>query len=512
LPANFPDLDARVQEAILCHEVMHVRRGDWLIILAEEVIRSIFWFHPAIWWLLGEIGLAREQEVDRLAIDITHQRDEYMDALLAIAGSRAQMELAPAPLFLRRRHLKHRVVLILKEARMSKTHLISTLTTGLGILAAACWLVTGVFPLTAQPRVINDAPGVTVNLNGASVLHRTGVDYPFAARQHEVQGTLSVEVLLDANGNVADEHVLSGPDELRKPVLQSLLQWHFTREVAGTTRTVQIQFELPKQDGSAVLGYRNGVPITPADAVREERGGVPGGVIGVPGGVVGGVVSGVAGGGPWGTVLDGMPMGAPEPPVRIHQEPGQSIVQDSTRIANIRVAGLSEQSRMELLSLLPVHEGDELTPPLMANVTTIAKAYDEHLEVRRAWMTSGPNSQMSLVISLPGAQAIMPAQTVRPAGFTSTEPRTVVAGAVEATRIVSKVAPAYPTLAKSARVSGVVHLAAIIGSDGLVKELRALGGPALLIQSAMDAVKEWTFEPGPTAVETTIDINFTLNQ
>jgi BlaR1 peptidase M56/Gram-negative bacterial TonB protein C-terminal len=240
LPANFPDLDARVQEAILCHEVMHVRRRDWLMTLAEEVVRAIFWFHPAIWWLLGEIGLAREQQVDRLAIDITQQRDEYMDALLAIAGSRAQLDLAPAPLFLRKRHLKHRVVLILKEARMSKTHLISTLATGLGILAAACWLVTGVFPLTAQPLVINDAPGVTVNLNGATVLHRTGVDYPFVARQHSVQGTLSVEVLLDASGNVADEHVLSGPDELRKPVLQSLLQWHFTRDVAGTTRTVQI--------------------------------------------------------------------------------------------------------------------------------------------------------------------------------------------------------------------------------------------------------------------------------
>ncbi len=246
-----------------------------------------------------------------------------------------------------------------------------------------------------------------------------------------------------------------------------------------------------------VLGYRNGVPIGPADAVREQalnpRGGVAGGV---EGGVLVGVVSGVAGGGRWGTVLDGMPMGAPEPPVRIHQEPGQAMVQDSTRIGSIRIMGLPERSQQELLALLPVHEGDELTTPLLANVTNIAKAYDEHLEVRRAFGMSGPNVQVTLLITLPGAQAILSAP-VRPAAF-STEPRIVVSGAAEASKIIRKVMPLYPQLAKSAQVSGMVHLAAVIGSDGVVKELRSLGGPALLIQAAMDAVKEWVFEPGPT--------------
>jgi len=42
---------------------------------------------------------------------------------------------------------------------------------------------------------------------------------------------------------VNDAQVLSGPDELRKAVLESVLQWHFTREVAGTTRVIQIAFE-----------------------------------------------------------------------------------------------------------------------------------------------------------------------------------------------------------------------------------------------------------------------------
>jgi len=52
------------------------------------LIRSVFWFHPAIWWLLGEIGLTREQVVDREVVELTRSRDEYLDALLAIAGAR----------------------------------------------------------------------------------------------------------------------------------------------------------------------------------------------------------------------------------------------------------------------------------------------------------------------------------------------------------------------------------------------------------------------------------------
>ena len=83
--------------------------------------------------------------------------------------------------------------------------------------------------------------------------------------------------------------------------------------------------------------------------------------------------------------------------------------------------------------------------------------------------------------------------------------------------IVNKVPPVYPPVAKLARVEGTVHLAAVIGPDGTMKELHTLGGPALLIQAAMDAVKQWVYKPTllngePVSVETTIDVNFTLQQ
>jgi protein TonB len=95
--------------------------------------------------------------------------------------------------------------------------------------------------------------------------------------------------------------------------------------------------------------------------------------------------------------------------------------------------------------------------------------------------------------------------------------RIKVGGNVQGAMIIKKTPPTYPQLAKSARVSGVVHLAAIISKNGTIQELHSLGGPALLIQAAMDAVKQWVYRPTmlngePVQVETTIDVNFTLNQ
>jgi len=95
--------------------------------------------------------------------------------------------------------------------------------------------------------------------------------------------------------------------------------------------------------------------------------------------------------------------------------------------------------------------------------------------------------------------------------------RIKVGGNVQSAMIIRKTPPTYPQLAKSARVSGVVHLAAVISKDGTIQELHSLGGPALLIQAAMDAVKTWIYKPTmlngePVQVETTIDVNFTLNQ
>jgi len=88
---------------------------------------------------------------------------------------------------------------------------------------------------------------------------------------------------------------------------------------------------------------------------------------------------------------------------------------------------------------------------------------------------------------------------------------------VQSARLVKKVAPVYPPLAKQAGIEGVVHLDVIIARDGAVEDVRSLGGPALLIQSATEAVKQWAYgvtllNGEPVKVSTTVDVTFTLPQ
>jgi TonB family protein len=102
-----------------------------------------------------------------------------------------------------------------------------------------------------EPAVVEsgmpDEPGVRIDLGGASVIHRDEVEYPQAAIKKGIQGTVVVGATLDADGVVSDARVLSGPPELRKAALQSVLQWHFTHDVAGSTRQVSIAFQLPAE-------------------------------------------------------------------------------------------------------------------------------------------------------------------------------------------------------------------------------------------------------------------------
>jgi protein TonB len=480
LPARFPELDAQIQEAILCHEVLHVRRHDWLFTVAEELVRAVFWFHPAIWWLLGEIGLAREQAVDRQVIELTQHRDTYLDALLAIAGAKPQLDLAPAPLFLRKRHLKQRVISILKEVRMSKTRLISALTAGLGILAVACWFVTSTFPLTAAPQA-PDSPGVAVDMGGAAVMHRTPIIYPESARKQGVQGTVAMELTIDTRGNVSDAHVLSGPVELRRAAIQSVLQWHLMKDAAMTTRQVRITFQLPVENDNRTVTVPPGQRVvevgqTSTAVLRESA---------------------------------APPPPAPPPPSNRQVNP-----LEGRKIARINITGLPDQARADLLSQLPVHEGDLFSPDLLSRTFKAARDFDEHLNTG---IGREPNGDLVLQITAPGQMASVSAGGMIAAPPPGDTRRITIGGNVQQAKLISQPRPEYPPLAKQARLSGVVHLQALIGADGAVKDLAVIGGHPLLVPSALEAVRQWVYQTTllngePVEVLTQIDVNYTLSQ
>ena len=90
-----------------------------------------------------------------------------------------------------------------------------------------------------------------------------------------------------------------------------------------------------------------------------------------------------------------------------------------------------------------------------------------------------------------------------------------VGGNVQAAKLIRQPLPVYPQIAKTAHIQGTVVLHAIISKDGSVQEVQYISGPPLLMRSAMDAVKQWRYQPTTlngeaVEVDTTISVVFTL--
>jgi periplasmic protein TonB len=87
---------------------------------------------------------------------------------------------------------------------------------------------------------------------------------------------------------------------------------------------------------------------------------------------------------------------------------------------------------------------------------------------------------------------------------------------VQMARLDHRVEPVYPALSKQMHLEGQVELHAIIGTDGSIRSLTAVNGHPLFIQSAMDAVRQWHYQPTilngtPVEVETTITVIYKMN-
>ena len=90
-------LTPRQVEAILAHELAHIRRHDYLVNLLQVVVETLLFYHPAVWWLSHRIRVERENCCDDLAVSLCGDPVEYAAALAELEGLRASSgELALA--------------------------------------------------------------------------------------------------------------------------------------------------------------------------------------------------------------------------------------------------------------------------------------------------------------------------------------------------------------------------------------------------------------------------------
>ena len=88
---------------------------------------------------------------------------------------------------------------------------------------------------------------------------------------------------------------------------------------------------------------------------------------------------------------------------------------------------------------------------------------------------------------------------------------------VMAAALIYKVQPQYPAIARTIHLAGTVYLRAIISTDGTVRQLQLISGNPILANPALQAVRQWRYQPTrlngePVEVETFITVNFVLDQ
>lgn len=462
LPASFPDMPAEAQRNVACHELLHVRRKDWLLTMLEEFIASVLWFQPAVWWLIAETRLAREQIVDAAVVSLTATRESYITTLFSLAKTKWGADFSVAPLFLRRRHLIQRVHALLTEVSMSRMRLLSSYCSMAVILAIAGGSIFVSLPLIGQAEV-RRAPAQEPSSPPAQnapgyVVHRIPISYPLAAQQKRIEGTVVVELTFNASGEIVDSRVLSGPEELRQVALQTAIQGKYPIDIERTLQVV-MDFKLPR-----------GLPRPASPQTRNPA---------VP------------------TELAQLTGSVSDPSRNLL--PGVTVTATNTEdTKGVAVVALTDAKGEYKFSLLPAGKYR-----LSADLTGFQTSTYNNVPL-------GLSQQVRLNFMLqPGLPATASPQdaNLQPAN------RVRVGGNVIAANLIHQVKPEYPAQAKEYRIQGVVVLQAGINKNGSVDSLTVVTGHPLLTQAAIDAVKQWVYQPvvidgQAVDVLTTITVNF----
>jgi len=80
--------------------------------------------------------------------------------------------------------------------------------------------------------------------------------------------------------------------------------------------------------------------------------------------------------------------------------------------------------------------------------------------------------------------------------------------AQEARKALSQAQPDYPELAKRMRLQGTVKVQIIIGTDGVIKNTKVVGGNPVLVESTLEALKKWKYAPSSSETTTMLEFNF----
>ena len=214
-------------EALLAHELAHVRRGDFLANIIQTFAEALLFYHPAVWWFSRRIRQEREHCCDDAAVQVCGDPILYASALAGLEELRIQpklvLDLAPAAsggnlMFRIQRLLRPRI-----------TH--ATPAPFAAFLPAILLVVAlGAATLSASdtPRSAPASAPVEMAFSKIRVKHQPDAPtYPSEAKTARIQGTVVVRVTIGEDGKVTDAKALAGPPELQSCAVEYAKAWEF---------------------------------------------------------------------------------------------------------------------------------------------------------------------------------------------------------------------------------------------------------------------------------------------
>jgi TonB family protein len=191
---------------VLYHELAHVRRGDWIVQLAAELLRAVYWFNPVVWIACGRLRHESEQACDDAVLNQGIDGTAYALNLVDIARDLRQPLWMPAAAITRTSNLERRVRAMLdtrvNRRPVSRVACAATLLVLLMIAVPLGGLAATQTPsMTLSGSIVDPMnavlPGVTVILTNVSDQARHEVQSDRSGR-YEFTGLASGEYLLEA--------------------------------------------------------------------------------------------------------------------------------------------------------------------------------------------------------------------------------------------------------------------------------------------------------------------------
>lgn len=131
-------------QAVLAHELCHVRRRDNLATVIHMIVEAVFWFHPLVWWLGARLMEERERACDEEVLRAGNQPEAYADGILKICELYMASPLKCVP-GVTGANLKKRIEAIMNGGAPSKLHFAKKAGLAIaGFLAAAVPVILGV--------------------------------------------------------------------------------------------------------------------------------------------------------------------------------------------------------------------------------------------------------------------------------------------------------------------------------------------------------------------------------